>query len=63
MKSQFLPPLQPPVERAEAGKLPAGTPGVSASFIGVFGLPFAEDGAVAPSFIFPPLPFAEDGAE
>ncbi len=35
---------------------------VSPSIIG-FGLPFAEDGAIAASFIIPPLPFAQDGAE
>jgi len=64
-----------PIQRGTLGKpaAPGADPfgaasqsdaaGASPSFIGVFGLPFAQDASVSPSFIFPPLPFADDGAE
>ena len=72
MNARMLPHLSQPVHRSAAGRPGAGArgvqcrgdgEGVSASIIGFMGLPFADDAAVAPSFIFPPLPFAEDGAE
>jgi hypothetical protein len=74
MKPRMMPPLQLPIQRTASGKPAAtaggadllGSPtpadGASPSIIG-FGLPFADDGALTPSFVFPPLPFADDGAE
>ena len=73
MMSRMMPRLHPPVQRTGSGKpsllgasevpTQGEVEGVSPSTVDFMGLPFANDAAVAPSFIFPPLPFADDGAE
>jgi hypothetical protein len=62
-----------PVQRAIAGKpadangmnpsIITGSAGATPSMFDYLGMPFADSGSVAPSFIFPPLPFADESAE